>query len=73
MPIKDIYVFKLVKTPKFGYETRSKMKRMQSQGNVMPKKKKVNKSTSKENIASPKQKPLTDKFISLSEWLAIHV
>lgn len=63
-----------MKTPNFGYETRSKMKRMQSQGNVMPKKKrKVNKSTSKENIASPKQKPLTDKFISLSEWLAIHV
>lgn len=70
---RRIYVFKLVKAQRFGYETRSpKMNRMQWQGKVRPKKKR-NKPTSKQNITSPQQKPLRDKFISSGQWVAIHV
>lgn len=62
-----------MKTQRFGYKTRSpKMNRMQWHGKVRPKKKR-NQPTSKQNITSPKQKPLTDKFTSLGEWVAIHV
>lgn len=62
-----------MKTPTFGYETGSEMKRMQRQGKAKNNNKKRNKPTSNQNITSPKQKPLTDKFSLLSEWLAIHV